>query len=487
MRSFVLIFGLFLLSNSTSFAQTAIEQAIERLAKTPSLKNGSLSVSVIDVETGRLVASNQPHQSLIPASSLKVVTTSIALQLLGADYRFKTYLEYDGTIDSEGVLHGNIYIRGGGDPTLGSHHFAAAKKVDEILTLFKEAIVAKGIRKIAGKIIGDASFFDTAVSGRSWLWEDLGNYYGAGAWGLNWYENLFFLDFRQNKTLGGQPSIESIRPEIPNLVLINEVKLAAKGSGDNAYIFGSPYSYTRFVRGTIPVGSKQFTVKGSIPDPPFFAAYSLMKTLSEVGIETTEVASSLLQLKKEGHQSQPRTNLMTFESPDLKTIVEETNLKSVNLYCESLLRTIGKERGGVGSAEKGLSIIIEQLRKRKMNTDGFFMEDGSGLSVRNAVSSFHLATVMRLIAKDKKWYDAFYTSLPLAGRSGSLKYLFKGSVAEKRIRAKSGGMSRVRSYTGFAQTKSGKQLAFSIIANDFSGLSGAIRDKMEVLMTALCR
>ncbi|MEM9820919.1 MAG: D-alanyl-D-alanine carboxypeptidase/D-alanyl-D-alanine-endopeptidase [Bacteroidota bacterium] len=486
LRIVFILYSFFFLIASAN-AQKSIEMAIDQLVKDPSLKHGSVSISVIDVESGQLLASHQPHQSLSPASSLKVVTTAMALKLLGPDYTFKTYLEYDGTIDETGVLKGNIFIRGGGDPTLGSHHFKAAKRKEEVLNLFVEAILKKGIRQIDGKIIGDASFFNTAVNGRTWLWEDLGNYYGAGAWGLNFHENLFFLDFRQKNQLGAQPDIEGVRPSIPNLLLINEVKLAKKGSGDNAYIFGAPYTYTYFVRGTIPVGNKKFTVKGAIPDPPFFMAHRLMEALAKAGIHTTQTASSLAQLAIEGVKTGDRKPLLLFESPKLSEIVKETNLKSVNLYCESMLRTIGKVRGGEGTAEKGLEIISQYLEEQNINTGGFFMEDGSGLSVRNAVSSYHLASFMCVVAKDKTVFPLFKASLPVASRTGSLKYMFKGSKAENRLVAKSGGMSRVRSYTGFVPRKSGGWMSFSVIVNEFSGLSGVIRNKMEQFMIALCQ
>ena len=152
-----------------------------------------------------------------------------------------------------------------------------------------------------------------------------------------------------------------------------------------------------------------------------------------------------------------------------------------------MLRAIGKEKGGEGSAQRGLELIKAYLREQNLDIEGFFIEDGSGLSVRNAVSSFHLASIMSLISKDKSIYESFNQSLPLAGRTGSLKYMFKGSKAENQLRAKSGGMNRVRSYTGYVPKNSGGLLAFSVIVNEFTGLSGKMRNKMEQLMIALCK
>lgn len=487
MRSIVLYSLVFLFFLPNLLSQASLDKAISDLAKMKAMKHGSLSVSVIEVESGQMIASYDPDRNLLPASSLKVVTTSMALEVLGENYKFKTELQHDGEIDANGTLNGSLYIKGTGDPTIGSHHFDAATKMEEVLAQFRKAISQLGVKKITGKIIGDASYFETGVEGRSWSYEDLGNYYGAGAWGLNFHENLYFIGLRQNSKLGGQPKIEEITPAIPNLLLVNELKLAKAGSGDNAYIFGSAYNYTRFIRGTIPVGSKLFKIKGSIPDPPFFFAYSLMNELEANGIETSKIATSQFQQKLEDNKESERTTFFTFESPTLKEIVKETNLKSVNLYCESMLRAIGKKEKGKGSDAAGLEVIYDRLKAKGMDTNGFFIEDGSGLSVRNAVSSLHLASIMRFIANDKKIFSTFDASLPQAAKSGALKYLLKGTIAEGRLRAKSGGMNRVRSYTGFAKNKSGKLLAFSMIANDFTGKSSVIRNKMEKIMLEICR
>lgn len=473
---------LFLILFADSFAQSALQNAIDQLAADPVLQAQGFGMTVMDVKSGKVIAQHQKDKGLIPASSLKVIVTSTALAKLGADFRFKTELQYDGDITSDGTLQGNIYIKGFGDPSLGSDQFGKTKNLDLLMKDFVQQIKAAGIKRIEGKIIGDASYFGTQVDGRSWLWEDIGNYYGAGAWGLNIHENRYFLTFRQSPKLGAIPEIEEVNPHIPNLLHLNEVQSAEKNSGDNAYIFGSVYNYTRFIRGTIPVGNDPFTIKGSIPDPPFFAAYYLMKKLEEAQIVTQKKASSLFEAERKGFKSAKRTVIYTHQSPSLKDIVEITNIKSINLYCEALLRYLGKAKKGEGTAEKGLEVVHEFLKKRGFNNDAFFLEDGSGLSLFNTVSSFQMASVMRMIAQDKKLYNDFLPSLSVAAKSGSLKYMFRGSSASGRIKAKSGGMKRVRSYTGFVETKSGQLLAFSIICNHFTCESSTMRRKMEKAM-----
>ena len=346
-------------------SQNVLEQAIERLVNDPAVRHAGLGVAVLDVKTGQTLGSYQAQQSLTPASSLKVVTTASALGILGADFRFKTELQYDGAIDSEGTLNGNVYIKGYGDPTLGSDHFAKAVPLEKVLQMWVDALRQIGVKKINGRLVGDASYFETAVNGRTWLWEDLGNYYASGAWGLNIHENRYFIKFQQSQKLGSTPKVVSTQPNIPNLLLLNEVESAERGSGDNAYIFGAPFSYTRFIRGTIPVGSKLFTIKGSIPDPPFFAAHLLLNTLEAAGITTSKLATSQFELDRLGVAKTKRATIHTHRSPTLRDIVKETNLKSVNLYCEAMLKLIGDKAKGERSTAAGVEAIPSFLERQR--------------------------------------------------------------------------------------------------------------------------
>ncbi|MFK7807402.1 MAG: D-alanyl-D-alanine carboxypeptidase/D-alanyl-D-alanine-endopeptidase [Saprospiraceae bacterium] len=467
------------------FAQSNIEGAIKKLVNEPVLQNGSVGVAVVDVATGKLIAGHDANKSLTPASSLKVVTTGAALAILGSDFQFETKIEYDGSIDANGTLKGNLYLTGFGDPTLGSNEFDEVPGLNAIMETFCLQIMKAGIKKIEGLIVGDASYFGTEGSGKTWAYEDLGNYYGAGAYGLNIAENMYYVKLQQKAKLGSEPPLLRTEPTIPNLLLINELSSAEKGTGDNAYIFGAPNNYTAYIRGTIPIGSKVFTIKGSIPDPAFFAAYYLMKKLKEMGTETSRKATTQLQLTLENTTKQKRQTIYTHKSPTLKTIVKETNLKSVNLYCEAMLRMLGKKQKGEGTPKAGIEVLLDFWKKKGLQTDGFFLEDGSGLSPYNAVSTQHLAQVMRLLYKDDGLRGVFYDSLPIAGKSGALRYRLRGTKAQSNLRAKSGGLNRVRSFTGLVKSTSGKQLAFSIIVNNYRGSSGKVLKRMEELMRAL--
>ena len=467
-------------------AQNSFQEAINTFLKDSNLKNASVSISFIDAESGELVASHAPDLSVSPASSLKVVTTATALKTLGSDYTFLTLLQHDGKIDAEGVLKGNLYIKGLGDPTLGSKQMEEAEDLETVMQKFRLALQQKGIRRITGHIIGDGSYFSSDVNCDSWQWNDLGNYYAAGVWGLNIHENLYYLRFRQNSQVGKRPGIAAIEPEVDGLEFKNEIRSAGRNTGDNAYIYGAPYTFIRHLRGTIPAGNALFSIKGSIPDPPKFAAQYLKKELETVGIISDREAISMMEFQEKGGKDGERHKLLEHRSPELKDIVRRANMESVNLYCESLLKTISKTKGADGSYPSGTKLINSYWQDRGVNMEGVFLEDGSGLSSRNVVTSRFMAQLLRKMYKDSD-FEAFYESLPEAGKSGSLKNTLKGTIAEGRLRAKSGTLKRVRSYTGYVRSKSGDMRCFSIIVNDFAGSGGTMRRKMEQLMLAFCR
>ncbi|MCB0578210.1 MAG: D-alanyl-D-alanine carboxypeptidase/D-alanyl-D-alanine-endopeptidase [Phaeodactylibacter sp.] len=474
--------GLFLSFAFVAPAQNPYQAAANRLAADPSLRHGSLSISVIDVESGRLVASYDPERSLSPASNLKVVTTASALALLGPGYRFRTVLEYDGSLSGNGLLAGNLYLSGFGDPTLGSPFLEGATPLQPLMERLRMAVQQAGIRRIEGAVVGDASAFGSGASVGSWQWEDMGNYYGAGAWALNLHENLHFLHFRQAGQLGDIPPVAGVEPDIPGLQFTNEVRSAGRGTGDNAYIFGAPYQFNRYVRGTIPVGSGIFTIKGSIPDPPLFAAQCLRQSLATVGIVAAGASTRL-----NGPAGGGRRQLYAHFSPPLSEVAERTNMESVNLYCEAMTRTIGWEKKQEGSTSAGLEVIKTYWEGQGLSWEGCYLSDGSGLSEANAVTSLFLARLLRLMARrEASLFRPFYQSLPEAGRSGSLKNTLKGTAAEGRLRAKSGTLERVRAYSGYATARDGRLLAFSVIANNFAGSGGEMRRKMERFMLELC-
>lgn len=474
--------SLILLLFGHTMAQNQLTQAIQTLANDPVMKYGSLGIAVIDVSSGKLLAQYNEQESLIPASTMKILTTATALKLLGADYRFKTELLYDGKIVN-GVLQGNLIIKGFGDPTLGSNQMPGVMPLSALMANFVENVKKAGIKSIQGKVVGDGSYFKGETAGNTWQWYDLGNYYASGTWGLNIHENFYHLYFQQVEKSGDIPKIARIEPLIPNLYFINEVTSANKNTGDNAYIYGGPHAYARVIKGTIPVGNQRFVIKGSMPDPPFFVAHRFMHALEEAGIATAKIAQTDLDFSSD----EARTLLYTHYSPTLVEIATRANHESVNLYCESIIRAIGAAKNVRNSLQGGLDATRNYLAQQGVETDGLFLMDGSGLSPRIGITAFQMSDILHRVAKDEALFPVFYETLPLGGSAGTVKSLFKGTAALGKIRLKSGYIDRVRSFAGYVEHPSGKLLAFAVIANNFNCSTGTITKKLEQFMVKLCQ
>ncbi len=460
-----------------------LDAALAQMNNDPDLRSATWGFCAIDVQSGQVISEFNSEKSMVTASVMKAVTTATALGILGTGFRFETYLEYDGEIEAHGTLNGNLYLRGTGDPTLGSDRFEGNPDVEDIFRIWAEAIQQEGITRIEGKVIADASIFDSQLTPGNWSWEDMGNYYGAGVAGLNIHENLYRLDFKPGQTTGSRTEIIRTVPFMDQLSFINEVTTGAVGSGDNAYIFGSPYTNIRFIRGTIPGGRNVFSIKGSISDPVRFIARHLYETIGKCDIPVIRGYSTMLDEQRTNVHNE-RNIIHIHQSPFLSEIVKETNLESINLYAEALLKRIAAERRRPGSTRVGLKIVDEYWESMQIDTKGMLLRDGSGLSSNNVLSPRQIATILQK-TYHTTYGDALWQSLPVAGRSGSLKNMLRGTRAEGRLRAKSGYISAVRSYAGYVETSGNRLVAFAMLANNFTCSAGQMRIKFERLMVKM--
>ncbi len=411
------------------------------------LEHGIVSVYAVDSKTGQVLVDQNSRISMVPASCLKAMTTAVALQLLGAEKRFETCLEYDGVIDQEKVLHGNLYIRGGGDPCLGSNRVAGSLSWKEQMAVWAEAIEKLGVQRIEGRVVGDASRWEKALAVPSWAWEDLGNYYGAGASALSFHENLYTLIFRPGKKVGDPVTVVRTEPPVPGLVLQSEVTTGPEGSGDQACIYGSELGTAQVVRGTIPLGVEEFTIQGAIPDPATFCANLLAQALKERGIRVEERPLPI---------GEKRVSFHTTYSPKVADIVYWTNQKSINLYAEHLLKHVGETVRHEGSTQAGLKAMTDFLASQ-IDLGGFAMMDGSGLSRKNMMTARQSVSIL-LQMKKSELFPVFLHSLPQ--KMGL-------------IRAKSGSMSFVKGYVGYAG-----EIAFAFFVNQCSD-SKEVEEKLD--------
>jgi serine-type D-Ala-D-Ala carboxypeptidase/endopeptidase (penicillin-binding protein 4) len=466
-------------------ALSALTREIERLQSDPDMIPASWGVAVIETRTGHILAQHDGRRSLATASTMKAITTATALEVLGPDFRFETRLAYDGRI-ADSTLIGNLYLVGDGDPTLGSDRFGAEHELAAVLGQWVQAAKAAGIRRVEGAVIGDASIFSTQLVPAKWPWEDMGNYYGAGAAGLNVHENQYRLDFRSGRR-GTLAEILRTEPAMDDLSFINEVIAGPAGSGDQAYIFGAPYTTERYVRGSIPPGRSSFSIKGSMSDPAQTTAAWLRQELIDCGILVNGPATTVRKLwASEGVPMTQRQTLHVYRSPTLTDIARETNFQSVNLFAEALAKRLAVKLDAPGSTEAAAQVMTDHWRKRGVRTQGMYLRDGSGLSPNNGLSALQMA---QILAKTEQGQAgaAFYASLPVAGRDGTVRGMLKGTLAEGNLRAKSGFISGVRSYAGFVDLPDGRRVAFAMIANNFACGPSEMRRKWEQLMVALAK
>jgi D-alanyl-D-alanine carboxypeptidase/D-alanyl-D-alanine-endopeptidase (penicillin-binding protein 4) len=462
----------------------ALLSEIQQLKSDKDLLQCSWGFYAIETSTKKIVADYNSELLLEPASVLKVLTTGAALNLLGEDFQFSTQLAYSGNIDKAGVLHGNLYIIGGGDPTIGSPLFPGAH-CDSVFKKFKTALANANIKEINGHIVADASVFDDNALSDGWIWEDIGNYYAGGAFGINVHENFYSVLFNAGINLGDSAYISGTENMPSEMQLINHVTTAAANSGDNCFIYGSPYTYQRLLQGTVPQGKKNYPVDGSLPDPPLYFAGLFYQSLREANISITGIPTTTRIEKIAGITDSPtKTIISEYKSPKLSQIIYYTNLKSNNLFAEAILKIIGKSQNGTGSAQSGVQAMVNYYKNQTINLDGLVMEDGCGLSRLDKISTRQLTEVLANLAS-KKTFTTFSNSLPMAGISGGMAGMCKNTVAEKNLRAKTGNMTKIKSYAGYVTNAAGKKIAFSIIFNNYGCSNAALKQKIEKLMVLM--
>ena len=398
------------------FTTTSAQQnSIQKFLSDSSMEHASVSLLIIDADNANIIAEHDADKSLTQASVLKLITTAASIELLGSDHTFSTTLGYSGSIKKgSGTLEGNIIIKGGGDPALGSENFP--HHYGDFIEKWAGEIVKLGIKKIRGRVLADDSYFDYQPVPAKWTWEDIGNYWGAGVYGLSVFDNTLEIHFKTGSE-GTVPVITDVRPSVTVIKFKNYLR--AYGSKDNGYVFLPPYSNIGWIAGSIPADSADFVLKASIPDPPLAIAQLLEKNLNEKGIKTDLEASTVRMLPE--LQSDRIKIVSEIISPPLDSVITVLNKESINLYAESLLKELGKKIKGEGSTESGTEVVMKFLDRAGIKTDGMFILDGSGLSVQDAVNSRGIAMLLLYMKRNGKHFLDYYNSLPDAGKEGLLR------------------------------------------------------------------
>ncbi|UBM59797.1 D-alanyl-D-alanine carboxypeptidase/D-alanyl-D-alanine-endopeptidase [Marinilongibacter aquaticus] len=450
----------FILLQLTSI-QNQILHELQAFQNQPGISHGIVAASVRRVSDNKEMIAFNENKAINSASTLKLITTATALSILGPDYRYETKLAYTGKID-EGKLQGDLLLLPSGDPTLGSER--GGPSYTEITETVVQAVKNAGIEKIEGNlIIKDPSLYNYDLPD-SWSWGDIGNYYGAIPHTFNIHENFFNVFFQPGNTLGAEASINALVPFDNDWKIINQVKTGPRNSGDQVYIYSSPSAETLLMKGTVPLGESNFLVKGSIPDPSKLFRKQLLGQFESEGVEIVQAGilptpSDLGRIEKDVHI------LHTFTSDALEEIARQCNFHSINLYADALLHSLSKTE--FLSFDEGLKTYKAYWEEKGLATDGFNPRDGSGLSQTGLVTAKCMTDILCTMGKSP-YFDAYYSTIAVFGKDGSVRYKDPKKLTQGRMRTKSGYINGTRAYAGYFTDKAGEQYAYMFCVNRYN-------------------
>lgn len=432
-----------------------LESSFLSLQKDSQFRHAIISLFVVDAGSGEVLFDRNSELGLAPASCQKIITSICAFDLLGKDYRFKTYI---------GVKGNDVYIIGGGDPTLGSNRWNSTRD-EAVLGKLSAVLEREKLFPLRGKIyVNDLNWGYQPVPD-GWVWQDLGNYFGAGAWSLNWKENKYQVYLRSSGTIGKPVSVVATRPAYFRHQILSLVTSAKKGSGDNSWLYAAPFSEKIFATGTIPVGEDSFEISGAMP----FPAGSFMRDLaSHLKCNPGDYQYYTHFLNNDLKFPPEPVLLDSIVSPSLDSINYWFLKKSINLFGEALVKAMAREKQGEVSTASGIEALKNYWKQRSPDITAMNIIDGSGLSPANRVTTKLLVDFLQYAGK-QSWFSLFYEALPEING----------------IKMKDGYIGGVRSYTGYIRQKTGKTIVFAFIVNNFTGSPAAAKEKIWKLLDQL--
>lgn len=447
-----------------------VTEAMKNVLESDDFKGASVSMLAVTGDGDTLLCHDR-GRLLIPASNMKLVSTALAMHSLGPDYRYGTGIGYSGTIE-EGTLRGDLYIIGGGDPTIGSDN-PIATPLDTLFWEWMGMISDTGISHIEGNIVGDGRFFSGMDGHPTWEVCDAGTYYGTGTSGLSFYENVQDFNVSAGEKPGDPVNIEPGYPETPWMEFIYSCTTGKPGTGNSLYFYPDSFYPCGEMRGTFAVDRQPRTEHAANRFPEYTLAWYFWRFLADNGIESEEGPADTGPVF--GICAMPQDSLKiigsTFSAP-LSDIIAETNRKSNNLYAETLMKTLGKEYCGSGCYDSSYVAVRGLLEETGVTGHKTIIRDGSGLSRENLLSADFLCDLLMKMTLSPSFED-FFNSLPRPGGIGTLEYEMQSvpfSIKD-RIRMKSGSMGGVRCLSGYIIPETGARedmIIFSLLVNGYT-------------------
>ncbi len=442
-----------------------LQTQLETVFNGPVTAHATWGVHVRSLDRGDTLCDLNGGKLMMPASNMKILTLAATAEQFGWDYQFKTSLEATAPVEN-GVLRGDLFVRGGGDPTISTR----GKREQMVFDEWAAALKAAGITTIEGRIIGDDQAFEDQGIGPGWSWDYLEAGYAAPVGALQYNDNTADLTTAPGTTVGSPGILQLARGA--GLTVVNLVRT---GEGAESGVRGAVDVERRIDRpevvisGMIPLGAPPVTRTVAVLNPTLFFAQSLKDALIARGLTVTGAAVDSDDVAPElvTQVDMERRVLVTTMSPPLRDVASVLMKVSQNQYAETFLKTLGTARGGLGTTTAGRRAAAETFRGWGIPDDGYLISDGSGLSRYNYAAPSTITAILARLHQDPRHREAFAATLPIAGKDGTISTRMRRSRAEGNAIAKTGSIANVRALSGYVKTRTGETLAFSILANDF--------------------
>jgi D-alanyl-D-alanine carboxypeptidase/D-alanyl-D-alanine-endopeptidase (penicillin-binding protein 4) len=455
-----------------------LQTRIQEILAKPELSPAMVGIKVVSLDTGRVLIEEHADKLLRPASNMKLYTVAAALDRLSPDYRIVTSVYAATRPDSYGVVRGDLTIYGRGDPSIAArfNNGDYFKGIDDLAT----RIVAAGVKRVEGDLVGDESYFVGPKYGAGWNWEDLTWYYGAEVTPLAVNDNALDLFIKPGPAVG-QPALITTGPPDPLLTVVNKVITSAKGVRREISIRRGLGENTITITGSIPLEDRGYSGGIGISHPALLFVYLLRTSLAQKGVVITgksratgEAQPAMISgVPVAGTNGSLQNEIATLQSPPFSMIASQTLKPSQNLYTELILRTLGKVTPIINSSnlpqtseELGLEAVKSFLKTVGIRPEALSLDDGSGLSRNDMITAEASVQLLTFMSKHR-YATVFRDALPIAGVDGTLRNRMKGTPAENNLRAKTGSLSSAASLGGYMTTAAGEKLAFSIMVNNY--------------------
>jgi D-alanyl-D-alanine carboxypeptidase/D-alanyl-D-alanine-endopeptidase (penicillin-binding protein 4) len=468
-------------------ATRKFSERVDALLVSAPANKGEWGLLIVDAETGETLYELNADKYFVPASNMKLFTTALALAKLGPDYRFHTTLETHGTVSPQGVLAGDLFLVGRGDPNLSNRKFPYDLKEEfdgapeKVLAELADALVAKGVKEISGDVVGDDSYFPREPYPNGWEIDDMVWEYGAAVSAIVVDDNTVALTLTPGDS-AGTPVQAAVAPATPDFTVQNDLITSAADTKSDLTLTREPNSRVVVIRGTMPAHSAPRKLVLALHDPAEHAAALLNQLLAARGVKVTGAARSMHIA--EGAGAAPRAVLAEHVSVPLGDSIKLVNKISQNLHTEILLRTAARNTAMWNAPDDLMRFPQDFYAAAGIAPGDVVQTDGSGLSRHDLVTPRAIVALLKY-AQSQPWFAPYYASLPVAGVDGTLETLMKNTASAGHIHAKTGSVEHVRTRSGFADTAGGRRLIFSFLSNNQGGKNHEASDALDGLCLAM--